>query len=185
MPPPPTLRILVTSFPINHQPPAHYPEIDLVDCSELQPPSRAICNRFTGLEPEVAQAVFSNHTTSRLYATVLRELKQEIHHWDFREGRCLVVPVACRAGVHRSVAMAERIAKTISEWQRSPLPLAVQVWHQSLWKRVKKHRRDNRASWKRFVDLAETVDRGRDGTVRSLYCEGLPYNIQHSGQWQI
>lgn len=181
----PTLRILVTSFPINRQTPPQHPELGLVDCSRLQPPSPATCARFTGLEPEVVQAVFSNKTTNSLYATVLHTLKHEIRHWDFREGRYLVVPVACRAGVHRSVAMAERIARTISEWQRSPLLLAVQVWHQSLWHHVKRHRRDSRANWKRFVDLNERVCCGRDGTVRGLYYEGLPYNIEHPGQWHV
>ena len=181
----PTLRILVTSFPISRQPPPQHPELKLVDCSRLQPPSPATCNRFTGLEPEVAQAVFSNKTTNSLYVAVIRTLKQTIRDWDFREGRYLVVPVACRAGVHRSVAMAERIAKTISEWQRSPLSLAVQVWHQSLWRHVKRHRRDSRANWKRFVDLNERVHCGRDGTVRGLYYEGHPYDIEHPGVWRV
>ena len=183
--PPPTLRILVTSFPINRQPPPQHQEMELVDCSNLQPPSSATCNRFTGLEPEVARAVFANPITNRLYKEVLRALKREICDWDFRLGRYLVVPVACRAGVHRSVAMAERIAMSISKWQRSPILLAVQVWHQSLWRHVKRHRRDSHANWKRFVDLTETVCCGRDGTVRALYYEGQPHNIERSGQWRI
>ena len=181
----PTLRILVTSFPISRQPPAQHPEMGLVDCSNLQPPSPPTCQRFTGLEPEVAGAVFSNKYTNSVYVSVIRTLKHEIRDWDFGEGRYLVVPVACRAGVHRSVAMAERIAKTISKWQRSPFRLAVQVWHQNLWRHVKKHRRDSRANWKRYVDLKEIVCCGIDGTVRFLYYQGLPYNIDHPGQWSV
>ena len=182
---PPTLRILVTSFPINRQPPAQHPEIGLVDCSRLEPPSPATCQRFTGLQPEVVEAVFSNKDTNRLYVSALRTLKHEIRNWDFGDGRYLVVPVACRAGVHRSVAMAERIAKAISKWQRSPFKLAVQAWHQSLWHHVKKHRRDSRANWKRYADLKEIVWCGIDGTVRVLYDEGHPYNIENPRQWSV
>ena len=182
----PELRILVTSFPIRRRTPSRFPEMPVVDCSQLQPPSPAMCNRFTGMAPEVVGAVFSNPTSSMVYANVLRALKQEIRHWDFRKGRYLVVPVACRAGVHRSVAMAERIAMAISKWQgRSPLLLAVQVWHQSLWHSVKRHCGDSRPNWKRFEDLSDRVTLCRDGTIRALYYQGIAYSIGDPRQWSV
>ena len=175
------LSIVVTSFPINRPAPTRHAAMELIDCSRLQPPSPALCNRFTGLEPEIDDAVFSNRTTNLVFADALSALKYEIRHWDFRNGRCLVVPVACLAGVHRSVAMTERIACAISAWRRSPLLLLVKVRHENLWRHVEKHRRDSRANRKRFIDLRDRVCCDHNGTVKRFYDRGLPYNVDPSG----
>lgn len=144
------------------------PCMAIVDCSKLQPPPPAMCNRFTGVNPKIEQSFFSIPENDRLFEKVYRALKSEIRHWTFAEGAELVLPVACMAGCHRSVAMAERLARAISERRRASFRIRIEVQHLNLAIHVLKRKRQSQANYDRYRYLEKRVIIGDDYRVRRL-----------------
>ena len=141
-PSPPTIKTLYITFitfsicePIQFE----HPELELVDCSVLRAPPSRMCDRFTGLDPEIQNPFFSSDPGSMaMFRRVCNDLYKRIDKWRFRkEGHFLVVPVACTAGVHRSVSMAEKLASEVSRWKFDYVHLSVQVDHTKLWRSVR------------------------------------------------
>ena len=150
----------------------------LVDCTSLRPPPRRTQYRYTGINPELEEEFFSDQRNERAFRTVYRDLKNEIRRWDFSEGPDLEVPVACMAGCHRSVAMAERLGREISHWEEAPFKIKVCVEHQNLATKVIKCKSRSEAEYRRYQDLSDRVIIGEHGRVTRIYRNGRGFNVE-------
>lgn len=89
-----------------------------LDLSTMQAPPRHLCDRFTGINPEISQSYFAVPGHEAHYLNVMRTLENVLRdvyaNPASRSGSdCLAVLVNCRAGMHRSVAVAERMARDV------------------------------------------------------------------------
>ena len=150
----------------------------LVDCTRLRAPPRHMCNRYTGVNPKIEEEFFSEPNSERVFRTVYRALKSDIRGWDFSEGADLEVPVACMAGCHRSVAMAERLGREISCLEGAPFKLDVCVGHFNVAIEVIKRKHRSRAKYERYQDLIQRVIIGEGRLVTRIYRNGRRYNVQ-------
>ena len=85
-----------------------------VDCSQLPPPPKHLCRTGTGLDDEVATAFWhhrQNEDRYRQAAEDICEIIQSLSRQEPGRKRSVSVAVFCKAGMHRSVAMAERLAR--------------------------------------------------------------------------
>ena len=86
------------------------------DLSAAQAPPRHLLEAYTGASPEIADTFFAIPGHEANYQNSLRELEDRLG--DRLAGppcACVAVLVNCRAGMHRSVAMAERLAGDIED----------------------------------------------------------------------
>lgn len=102
-----------------------------LDLSGVQTPPRHLLQRYTGASFELARSFFSLPGHEDLYHNCLRSLEDEldIRLSDPRErpGGCVAVVVNCRSGMHRSVAMVERLARDVEEgWLRDWVEVVVE-----------------------------------------------------------
>ncbi|MCJ1229352.1 hypothetical protein MMC12_006018 [Toensbergia leucococca] len=108
----------------------------VVDCSELRAPPKYMCQTSTGLNPETAEAFFSHVANQERCLAALRDIKALLKA-KTNKREVLTVAVYCRAGMHRSVAMAEALAEHMRErWGvnvRGPA-------HYDLWSGLKRQR---------------------------------------------
>lgn len=111
------LHIHFVTYAKKHEAPRlDCPIVRSFDCSFLQPPSNGLCSRYTGLDRPLSDAFFSHPANEEQYSANLRTCAEGIEGWRLI-GSHVAILVLCRAGMHRSVAMAERLAKQISTWQ--------------------------------------------------------------------
>lgn len=175
----PTLHLFIFSYAIDRPPrPSGYPSMPLVNCANLPAPPDHMCHRYTGLNPRMEEEVFSEPRNERVFQQVYRALKEEIRSWDFSEGANLEIPVACTAGCHRSVAMAERLGREISYWRGAPLELDICVMHLNVAIKVIRRKRQGRAQYGRYRDLTDRVIIGEHGRVTRIYRNGRAYNVE-------
>ncbi len=89
------------------------------DVSKLSPPEKGIQERFTGRDPELANTFFNTADHEAQYQAMLADTKDTIRRWRCRTKPLsdeVAVLVGCHAGMHRSVAIAERLAKDMAGW---------------------------------------------------------------------
>jgi len=89
-----------------------YPVIKHVECVTLDAPSRELCHRYTGKDRVLSEAFFSNPKNEAVFRSEMASIDEELDR-NTPSDRCLTVLVSCQLGMHRSVAMAERIAKEL------------------------------------------------------------------------
>ncbi len=93
--------------------------IDL-DLSNAQTPPRHLLQTYTGASFELARSFFSLPGHETLYQNCLRSLEDKLNSLlsdpRARFGGCVAVVVNCRSGMHRSVAMVERLAGDVEEY---------------------------------------------------------------------
>lgn len=96
------------------------PIIQRVDCSHLRAPAARLCDRLTGLDDELADTFFSYPENEVFFWRQLQKLEDTVVSDPRapRNGMCVAVLVNCAAGMHRSVATAERLAAEVEEWGR-------------------------------------------------------------------
>lgn len=94
------------------------PVILNMSCAKMLPPPTKMVQRYTGLDRKLSDWLFS-HREYRVKCTrALDRIDDAIDAWrPSRDGPRLCVIVKCKAGVHRSVAMAERLAKEVRGWE--------------------------------------------------------------------
>lgn len=99
------------TYGLHYGPPDILFPILSLDLSKHEPPPDPLCARLTGLDDELQHSFLSFpankaefHTA---WATLWRKMKRE------PQGSCVVVKINCMAGMHRSVAMAERLAEQV------------------------------------------------------------------------
>ena len=91
-----------------------FPTVLQLDLSEHEPPPQDLCERFTGMDREIKEAFFSIRQNEDEFQSVLKWLGQKLRGWP--RGGCVAVLINCWMGRHRSVAMAERVAKELNSW---------------------------------------------------------------------
>ena len=89
--------------------------------------------RYTGLDIELSDAFFDSTLTEKAYHNALDRIYNEANSWiEYNgygnDGDEVAVLVKCMAGMHRSVAMAERLADEVSRWRN----VKVRVQHADL-----------------------------------------------------
>ena len=91
-----------------------FPTVLELDLSKHEPPPEDLCERFTGMDKEIKEAFFAIRQNEDEYQSALRWLGQKLRGWP--RGGCVAVLINCWMGRHRSVAMAERLAKELNSW---------------------------------------------------------------------
>lgn len=99
-----------------------------LDLSKHQPPQKHLCEEFTGRNREVAENFFSVPANEEEFHRALGELEQRMKREP--QGGCVAVLINCTAGMHRSVAMAERLAEAVWSWGG----FGAECLHLDLWK---------------------------------------------------
>lgn len=110
------LKITFMSYSMNKgKPSLRMPVLQHFPCHELVPPDEYFLHRWHGLNPELARAFFAFPANENAYREALGLLESQL---DLVPAHVTHVAVltSCRAGMHRSVAMAERLAKEVSRW---------------------------------------------------------------------
>ncbi|KAL9065779.1 MAG: hypothetical protein Q9161_008004 [Pseudevernia consocians] len=101
------------------QPPMRMEVLLRIDVSIMPPPPSQLLDMYTGACPELARYFFSmpGHETSyrNLFLTLEDRLESLLSEPRLRPGGCVAVLVNCTAGMHRSVAVAERMARDAQE----------------------------------------------------------------------
>ncbi|KAL8907429.1 MAG: hypothetical protein Q9207_001399 [Kuettlingeria erythrocarpa] len=88
-----------------------------LNCIDMKPPTREMCNRYNGLDRELSAWLFRHREYHETCERALDKIESAVDGWrPERHGPRLVAIVRCRAGVHRSVAMAEELARVVSRW---------------------------------------------------------------------
>lgn len=94
------------------------PVILRMDCSTMLPPPKELCLQYCGLDRELSDWLFSHQEYRVRFKRALDRIEDGIEAWrPGRDGPRLCVIVNCQAGVHRSVAMAERLARKVNTWR--------------------------------------------------------------------
>ncbi|KAL9120946.1 MAG: hypothetical protein Q9187_002496 [Circinaria calcarea] len=130
-----------------------------VDCSRLPPPPHHLCEVTTGLDVETAEAFWTRGTNNEYYHRVVGEINKALHVAWNEKNKVVIVAVFCMLGMHRSVAMADRLAKHFARF----LGLSVlEPRHLDLAARIKRQReRVLKRERVRIVDGGE----GEEGEV--------------------
>ena len=121
---------------LRSEPRLSYPTIIRINCARLKPPADHICEGRTGLDFKAADTFFSNSNNETCYQEALDEIQRYLDKHDDHIG-CVAIMVSCYYGVHRSVAMAERLATDIERWAG----LSVHCRHLDLGKAIERQKR--------------------------------------------
>lgn len=109
----------------------------------LEAPSKSLCDDYTGLDYILSDAFFTISENDRVYRRELEEIMKRI----VKKGPgSYSVLVPCVLGMHRSVAMAQRLAEALNEGKG----VEARVFHSDLrqrtYKRYVKRERELRGS---------------------------------------
>ncbi len=97
----------------NRIPELSHPLLMHVECRSLTAPPENLCDRYTGLDPKIRDDFFSHRSNEAAFQSNLTTLREKLDRRRNSAG-CLAVLVSCRMGMHRSVAMAERLSKSVA-----------------------------------------------------------------------
>lgn len=120
--PAPALHIRFVSYSANlGRPRSRIPYLLTVDCTDLHSPSVSLQKRFTGMDAQLSDAFFARSLNEEACQIALHRIYNAANHWTAEDyGQVedeVAVGVKCTAGMHRSVAMAERLAEEVSAWR--------------------------------------------------------------------
>ncbi|KAI4186669.1 MAG: hypothetical protein L6R41_003343 [Letrouitia leprolyta] len=94
------------------------PVILNISCAKMLPPPNELCSRYCGLDRELSDWLFSHREYRARCSWALDMIQDGIDAWrPSRDRPRLCVIVKCKLGVHRSVAMAEKLARIVSGWR--------------------------------------------------------------------
>ncbi|KAL8647931.1 MAG: hypothetical protein Q9210_005269 [Variospora velana] len=119
--PPPRRRGVTIDFitcSLNYRPNLRStPRILDLRCDSLPYPCRGMLLRYSGMDRELSEWFFAHREYRVTHNRALDEIDDALEKWQpNRHGPRLVAIVRCKAGVHRSVAMAERLAREVRRW---------------------------------------------------------------------
>lgn len=110
------LRITFVSYSMHKgEPRLHMPILHHVPCHELVPPDQHILHHWHGLDPELARAFFAHPANEEAYQQIVALLRSRLLRVPAHVAHVAVL-TSCIAGMHRSVAMAERLAREVGRW---------------------------------------------------------------------
>lgn len=123
-----------------------------LDISTMRPPSRDLRQRYTGASPRLAAAFFSLPGHEAYYRSMLEALRGQLlgvlSDPEFRRsssgrhgGGCVAVLLNCKAGMHRSVAVAERLAGDVESWRWRGVRVGVEHLDTDIERGIKRERR--------------------------------------------
>lgn len=92
-----------------------------LDLSKNQAPPENLCERLTGQHQELSDSFFSFRKNEDEFHHALAMLRREIREEMKLQppGRCIAFLINCTIGRHRSVAMAERLARAVATLEGS------------------------------------------------------------------
>lgn len=94
------------------------PRILSMSCADTTPPPPEMCLRFSGLDRELSDWLFSHREYRVKYTRALDRIADAVGAWQpSRDGPRFSAVIKCKAGVHRSVAMADKLAWEVSSWK--------------------------------------------------------------------
>ena len=129
------------------EPRLSHPTIFRVNCAQLKPPADHICEGNTGLDRKVADSFFSYSANETRFQEALDQVQRYLDKHDDHIG-CVAIMVSCYWGVHRSVAMAERLATVVEKWTG----LSVHCRHLDLGKGIERQQRAKRQKMLRSIE---------------------------------
>ena len=91
----------------------------------LRPLSKELHRRYCGLDPQIYEGVFALDENETLYRQAIETLSHILKDPRVSQGGSFAVLVSCASGVHRSVAVAERMAKEVREWSEFDIESSV------------------------------------------------------------
>ena len=94
------------------------PKLIHVDCVQTEPPPLELREKYTGVDKELTDVYWSNPLHVKLLEETLDQLEVKILNGPSQQGGCAAVVVNCVSGKHRSVAMAEKLADEMEQWDR-------------------------------------------------------------------
>lgn len=97
----------------NRIPEPNQPLLMHVECKTLLAPPRQLCDRYTGQDAPLRDDFFSHRANEAAFQENLALLRGKLDRRK-RSGGCFAVLVSCQMDMHRSVAMAERLAKSVA-----------------------------------------------------------------------
>ena len=93
------------------------PRILHISCANMRPPPSQMCSRYNGLDRELSDWLFKHREYRVKCERALDRVAEAINNWQpSSDGPRFCAVVRCKIGVHRSVAMAEMLAKEVSTW---------------------------------------------------------------------
>ena len=109
----PSVCLHIITFGVTWGPPfVPMPVLCRLDCRAMQPPPRHLLDMYTGASATLAHAFFSIPGHETIYRDAYLALEDELGMLltdpRLRPGGCVAMLINCTAGMHRSVAMAER-----------------------------------------------------------------------------
>ena len=90
-----------------------FPTILRLDLSSYETPPQSLCSTFTGMHYKIRNSFFSFQANEAAFHRALKELRGTVKNAP--RGECVAYVINCTAGRHRSVAMAERLSRTVDE----------------------------------------------------------------------
>ncbi|MCJ1381117.1 hypothetical protein MMC17_004226 [Xylographa soralifera] len=114
--------------------PDWYPRFD---CTHLRPPPAEFCDCMDGTSEQFREAFFSDRRARDALVSYEADLRDRLRKVRDKGGEMLKVVVYCQLGVHRSVSMAEMLAKKARKWR----PVKVCLEHRDLetgWEEYRK-----------------------------------------------
>lgn len=88
-----------------------------ISCVSMQPPPQALCVRFSGRDRELSDWLFARREYRVKYGHALEKIADAVERWrPRRHGQRFCAIVKCMHGMHRSVAMADKLAREVSRW---------------------------------------------------------------------
>ena len=133
----------------------------------MQPPPRRLLDMYTGASPTLSLAFFAmpGHETiyRNAYLALEDQLEMLLSNPRHRPGGCVAFLINCRVGMHRSVAMAQRLARDVQDyWREDGVLVEVEHLDTDIYRAI---RRPQRAR-------VGTQNRGVDGGRCTRYASG-------------
>ena len=141
-----------------------------LDCRAMQPPSRRLLDMYTGASPTLAHAFFSIPGHETIYRNAFLALEDQLEmllsNPRLRPGRCVAFLISCKAGMHRSVAMAERMARDVQDyWREDGVVVEVEHLDTDIYRAIRRPQRARVGTQNRSVDGGRCIRYASGGYV--------------------
>ena len=157
--PPSVCLHIITSGETWGPPSVPMPVLCCLDCRGMQPPPRHLLDLYTGASPTLAHAFFSMPGHETTYRTAYRDLEDLLgmlltnRNPQIRPGGCVAFLISCRVGMHRSVAMAERLARDMQDlWRENGVRVEVEHLDTDIDRGIRRQQRARVGTYNRSVD---------------------------------
>ena len=109
-----------------------------IDC-RITSPAKELRSHYTGLDAIIVNDIFSRPENEAMYQDHLAEIKHRVRSLKRADPRAFLIPVYCGAGVHRSVAISERLMHDLKHWPYVTSQVTYLNLRDAIEKRVRKN----------------------------------------------